>query len=130
MPGNFIVALDVQPGVMPGYTTVIASDNSIYSYRYIGGTDGRTAMLADCPYTAGVPGSGTPSVLKSTARVCAGGLFVDFPATGNEGISTALPNFLGIKGRDFGLNGQPFKRLVGADANCVTDVGVDSQYCH
>ena len=40
MPGNFIVALDVQPGVMPGYTTVIASDNSIYSYRYIGGTDG------------------------------------------------------------------------------------------
>jgi cytochrome c peroxidase len=91
-------------------------------------TGGRAAMLgADCPYAAGVPGGGTPSPLKPGARVCAGGMFVDFPATGTAGISAPLPSFLGIAGRAPGLNGQPIKRLSGAAAFCST---VDSHYCH
>jgi hypothetical protein len=44
-----------------------------------------------------------------------------------NGGPTALPNFLGIAGRNPGLTGQPIKRLAGTAANCAV---VDSQYCH
>jgi hypothetical protein len=79
---------------------------------------GRDGMLSGC----------TP-LPEPEGRSCAGGMFRDVPATGgavgNGG--KALPNFLGIAGREPGLAGQPIKRLVGDAAFCTT---IDSQYCH
>ena len=93
-------------------------------------TTGRDAMLGqgqaladDCTLSNG----GTPSPLGPGLRVCAGGKFLDVPASGAAGIASPIPNFLGIAGRQPGLNGQPIKRLSGAAANCTP---IDSQYCH
>lgn len=81
---------------------------------------GRTAMLQGCSV---LPAG---NILGPGQATCAGGMFLDVPAVGSAG-GAAIPNFLGILGRQSGLNGQPLKRLVGAAANCTT---VDSQYCH
>ena len=84
-------------------------------------TGGRAAMLAGC--TTADPAA----ALAPGASVCAGGAFLNLPESGNAGIATPLPSFLGIAGRAPGLNGQPIKRLVGAAAFCTP---VDSHYCH
>jgi len=83
---------------------------------------GRDNMLLSCSTLP--PGN----ILGPGQRSCAGGMFLDVPAVGSTGNpGGAIPNFLGIAGRNPGLNGQPIKRLVGTAANCAA---VDSQYCH
>jgi hypothetical protein len=83
---------------------------------------GRDNMLLSCSTLP--PGN----ILGPGQRSCAGGMFLDVPAVGSTGNpGGAIPNFLGIAGRNPGLNGQPIKRLAGGAANCAV---VDSQYCH
>jgi cytochrome c peroxidase len=78
-------------------------------------TSGRDAMLTSC-----VP------LPAPEGQVCVGGMFRDVPASGAGGITTALPNFLGIAGVD-PATGLPAKRLSGQAAFCEH---IDSQYCH
>jgi cytochrome c peroxidase len=83
---------------------------------------GRDSMLAGCTTLP------VGNILGPGQQSCAGGMFLNVPevgSTGNPG--GAIPNFLGIAGRNPGLTGQPIKRLVGTAANCAV---VDSQYCH
>jgi cytochrome c peroxidase len=83
---------------------------------------GRDNMLAGC---ATLP---VGNILGPGQQSCDGGMFLNAPAVGSTGNpGGAIPNFLGIAGRNSGLNGQPIKRLVGTAANCAP---VDSQYCH
>jgi len=81
---------------------------------------GRDNMLLSC---ATLP---TGNIFGPGQQTCAGGMFLNVPQVGSTG-GSAIPNFLGIAGRNAGLNGQPIKRLVGTAANCSV---VDSQYCH
>jgi hypothetical protein len=81
---------------------------------------GRDAMLQGCVAPL------NQSILGPGQLACDGGMFLSIPAVGSTG-GGAIPNFLGIAGRNAGLNGQPIKRLVGTAANCSV---VDSQYCH
>jgi cytochrome c peroxidase len=83
---------------------------------------GRDNMLAGCTTLP------VGNILGPGQQSCDGGLFLNVPqvgSTGNPG--GAIPNFLGIAGRNPGLNGQPIARRSGAAANCAV---VDSQYCH
>jgi cytochrome c peroxidase len=81
-------------------------------------TGGRAAMLAGC---VALPAG---NVLGPGQRSCAGGMFLDVPATGgtvgNGGF--ALPNFLGVT-KDRGTNGT-------SGFNCDPASGPISHYCH
>jgi cytochrome c peroxidase len=89
---------------------------------------GRDLMLAGCTPLA------LPNILGPGQQTCASGMFLNVPevgSTGNPG--GAIPNFLGIVGRQPGLNGQPVRRLSGTAANnCPTNNPAlpFSQYCH
>jgi cytochrome c peroxidase len=75
-------------------------------------TGGRAAMLASCT-------TNDPAVaLSPGSQVCAGGAFLDIPASGANGIATRLPGFLGV---ERGNRNNP---------NCNPGNGPISHYCH
>jgi len=85
------------------------------------GTVNRDIMLTSCvPASQFGPGQ----------QSCDGGMFLNVPAVGGNGNPGGrMPNFLGIAGAaPDALNPTGRKRLVGAAANCGTNV--TSQYCH
>jgi len=99
-------------------------------------TGGRATMLANCGPT--LPDGSLASKFGPGQRSCAGGMFLDVPATGgtvgNGG--HPLPNFLNIVGAGGATDpqGRPRLRLVGHDADIGSAAcpltGVTSQYCH
>jgi len=85
------------------------------------GTVNRDVMTTGC--------SGAPQ-FGPGQQSCAGGMFLNVPATGNNGNPLGrIPNFLGIAGAaPDALNPGGRQRLVGTAANCGSNV--TSQYCH
>ena len=85
-------------------------------------TVGRAAMLAGCVDT--LPDGSSASKFGPGNKACAGGMFLDVPATGgtvgNGGF--ALPNFLGVT-KDRGTDGI-------SGFNCDPTTGPISHYCH
>jgi hypothetical protein len=84
------------------------------------GTVNRDVMLG---------GTCVASPLGPGQQECDGGMFLNVPAVGSSGLSTRIPNFLGIAGAaPDALNPGGRQRLVGAAAFCGSNV--TSQYCH